>query len=542
MDPLIAALLRPEAFDHPVQRLELLQTHISWIVLTGAYAYKIKKPVDLGFVDFSSLAKRRHFCQEELRLNRRLAPDLYLGVVEIHGPTSRARLFGDTEVIEVAVRMHQFQQRDLLPAVLGRRPGDPFLPGLIEELAGRLALFHASADRALPASEGSSAAQVRRPAEANLAVLEGLHGADRFLPPLRGWCEAEGRRLETLFEARHRQGHVRECHGDLHLGNLVLHQGRITVFDCLEFNPTLRWIDVISDIAFLGMDLCRARRADLAARLLNRWLEHSGDYAGLRLWRWYVSYRALVRAKVTALRLADPAETSRDQRRHWRADLRAYLRLASAATRPAPPLLLITHGLSGSGKSHWAQLLAQRQGWIRIRSDVERLRLFGRWGEPVAAPLSGDAYRDGVTTLLYERHLLACCDAVLEAGLSLVCDATFLQHQQRQRYQQLAERRGARFAILACRCDPALARERIVVRRGLGLDPSQADPDVLERQRLRIEALRPEERRCAVEVDTTAWVEPGSPASPTTAAAATLQQQQQQLERLIERLQALTAP
>lgn len=543
MEPLIAALLRPEAFDHPVQKLELLQTHISWILLTGTYAYKIKKPVDLGFVDFTTLAKRRHFCQEELRLNRRLAPDLYLEVVEIHGPASRASLLGDSEVIEVAVRMRQFQQRDLLPAVLRRHPGDPSLPQRIEELATRLALFHASAQRSRPAAGGSQArsgARVRQPAQANLAVLERLCAADRRLPMLRGWCEAEGRRLEPLFEARQRLGHVRECHGDLHLGNLVLDQGRITVFDCLEFNPDLRWIDVISDIAFLAMDLGRARRADLAARLLSRWLEHSGDYAGLRLWRWYVAYRALVRAKVTALRLADPAGADQAQRRHWRSDRRAYLSLAAAATRPAAPLLLITHGLSGSGKSFWAQLLAQQLGWIHIRSDVERLRLFGRWGEPVAEPLRGDAYRDEVTTLLYGRHLLACCDAVLEAGLSLVCDATFLQHQQRQRYRQLAQQRGARFAILACRCAPELARERIVARRGLGLDPSEADPEVLERQRLRIEPLRLEECRLAVDVVSEPGRQLGGAESPLCGAPTELGPAPQ-LRQLIERLNALPA-
>lgn len=552
MNSLIAALMRPEAFDHPVERIELLQTHISWILLTGSYAYKIKKPVDLGFVNFSSLAQRRHFCQEELRLNRRLAPELYLGVVDIHGPASCASFHGDGEVIEVAVRMHQFRQGDLLPAVLRRPQPDPNLAGLIEELAGRLALFHAGADRIAPDAEGDSAASVRLPAEANLTLLERRLPADRRLPLLRRWCDIEAQRLQALFAARRRQGHVRECHGDLHLGNLVLHGGRITVFDCLEFSPSLRWIDPISDIAFLAMDLARARRPDLAARLLNRWLEYSGDYDGLRLWRWYCSYRALVRAKVTALRQADPAGGSRSERRRWRADLQAYLSLAVAAAQAgAPPLLLITHGLSGSGKSHWARLLAQRQGWLHLRSDIERLRLFGRWGEPVAEPLRGDAYRDEVTDLLYGRHLLACCDAALEAGLSLVCDATFLRREQRRWYQQLAERRQARFAILVCRCTPQLARARILARQARGSDPSEADLQVLERQRLQIEPLLPEERRWAVEVGSAvadpaaapgAWT--GAGGSPGAGSEPTRWPQcdQEQLDHLIARLHGSARP
>jgi len=550
MNSLIAALMRPEAFDHPVERIELLQTHISWILLTGSYAYKIKKPVDLGFVSFSSLAQRRHFCQEELRLNRRLAPELYLGVVDIHGPASCASFHGDSEVIEVAVRMHQFRQRDLLPAVLRRPQRDPSLAGLIEELAGRLALFHAGADRIPPAGDRDSAASVRLPAEANLTLLEQLLPADRRLPPLRRWCDIEAQRLQALFAARHRQGHVRECHGDLHLGNLVLHGGRITVFDCLEFSPSLRWIDSISDIAFLAMDLARARRPDLAARLLNRWLEYSGDYGGLRLWRWYCSYRALVRAKVTALRQADPAGGSPAERRRWRADLRAYLQLAAAAAQPGAPLLLITHGLSGSGKSHWARLLAERQGWLHLRSDIERLRLFGRWGEPVAELLRGDAYRDEVTDLLYGQHLLACCDAGLEAGLSLVCDATFLRREQRRCYRQLAERRGAGFAILVCRCAPELARARILARQARGSDPSEADLQVLERQRLQIEPLLPQERRRAVEVGSAvadpaetpgSWSGAGGSAGAGIDPSCRQQLEQEQLDRLIARLHSLGA-
>lgn len=500
MEPLLSALLRPEAYDHPVGRLQLLQTHISWIVLTGPYAYKIKKPLDLGFVDFSTLARRRHFCQEELRLNQRLSPELYLAVVEIHGPPSRACLRGDGPVVEVAVRMHQFRQEDLLPAVLRRAQAAALLADPLAGLAERLAVFHAAADRRPPEPAYGTAALVRQPAEANLTLLEQLLGDDPRLPPLRRWCALEGQRLQALFTERRDQGWVREGHGDLHLGNLVLSQGRISPFDCLEFSPSLRWIDVISDVAFLAMDLCRHRRSTLAALMLNRWLEYSGDYGGLRLWRWYLAYRALVRAKVTALRLAAPEVAAAGERRRWRADLRAYLAVAQAAARPSRPLLLITHGLSGSGKSHWAARLARRQGWLHIRSDLERLRLFGRWGEPLATPLSGDAYRPEVSAHLYRQHLPACCESALQAGFSVICDATFLRHEQRLLFRQLAHRLEVGFLILACHASVQLAQQRILDRLVQGEDPSEADAAVLEAQRLLLEPLRPDERACAVQV------------------------------------------
>jgi len=487
MEPLIAALLRPEAYDHPVQELRLLQTHISWILLTGSYAYKIKKPVDLGFVDFSSLAKRRHFCSQELRLNRRLAPDLYLGLSSIRGPLHQAHVGGCGPEIEVAVRMRQFRQQDLLTAVLQRRlPLASLLP-LVEELATRLADFHAAAAIAPQNSDFGRPARVCEPALANLQVLERILGNDRRLPPLRQWCLAEAARLEPLFERRRLAGRVREGHGDLHTGNLVLHAGRLVGFDCLEFSETLRWIDVISDIAFLAMDLRRHRHSLLAASLLNHWLIGSGDYGALAAWRWYQSYRALVRAKVTALRLeqqaadAAPADCAEGRRGGWN-DLQAYLHLARPPLRRPRPLLLITHGVSGSGKSHLSRLLAQRLGWLHIRSDVERLRLFGRWGEPCGAPLQGDPYAPPVSERLYRGRLSDCCSSALEAGLSVICDATFLLAWQRRQFQSLASRLGAGFAILSCPCTAELARRRIALRQERGDDPSEADGTVLERQ------------------------------------------------------------
>lgn len=495
MDPLIAALLRPEAHQPaPPEPIELLETHISWILLAGPLAYKIKKPVDLGFVDFSTQARRAWFCTEELRLNRRLAPDLYLAVVPIHGPPERARFHGGGPVIETALMMRRFPQEALLPEALARGSVPPVA---FEELAERLAAFHARAAVASPGDPWGEPPSVRDPALANLAVLERCGVDPAVLAPLRHWSEAQAQRLTPLFRRRKAEGRVREGHGDLHLGNMALLDGRIEVFDCLEFSPQLRWIDAISDLAFAAMDLQHGGRAIEAHRLLSRWLERSGDYGGLRLWCWYRVYRALVRAKVTALRLSQPDLAAEEVGRR-RGELSSYLRWAQAVIRPRRPALVITHGISGSGKSHWASRLAQEPSWVHLRSDGERKRRFGLWGEAGAGaevPDPSVLYAPEVSRWLYLERLGGCAAAVLAAGMDVVVDATFLRRSDRDVFWQLARLSGADFAILECVCGPEQARERVEQRRRLGLDPSDADAAVIDGQLEKLEPLTEEERR-----------------------------------------------
>ncbi|MFN7677132.1 MAG: AAA family ATPase, partial [Cyanobacteriota bacterium] len=475
MDPLIASLLRPEAYPHPTASITLLETHISWVVLTGEQAYKVKKPVSLGFVDFSTLERRRHFCQEELRLNRRLAPELYEALVEIHGPAERASLGGSGPVIEVAVRMRQFDQRGLLPVALaeGRVTGRH-----LEAFADRLAAFHGAAAVASPDGHQGTPDTVIAPALANLDVLERLE-PELLSPGLRAWTRQEAERLRPLFSARLAGGRVREGHGDLHLGNLVLHGDRVLGFDCLEFNPDLRWIDVVSDVAFLAMDLGQAQAPVLAGRLLNRWLGESGDYGGLATWRWYLTYRALVRAKVLALRLEQLGGTNGENRAERSAlsdQLRRYVEQAHHSGGPTRPGgLLLTHGVSGSGKSQLASALCRRHGWLHVRSDVERRRLFGRWGQAAAPVRQGDAYADAVTAELYGQCLPGAAEAALGAGLTVVVDATFLKRHQREGFQRLAERLGAPWLILSRPVSLAVAQKRIAERLAAVVYTSEAE-------------------------------------------------------------------
>ncbi len=486
----VASLLRPEAYPHPVERVELLETHISWVFLTGSYVYKLKKPVDFGFLDFSTPERRELFCHEELRLNRRLSGDLYCDVVPLHGPPERAAFHGDGPVIDHAVRMRQFPQSALLAEVLAR---GELAEGLMDRFADDLARFQAAAAVAPARGPHGSAEAVREPVVANFAALEASPllaqqpGSVGRLQRLRHWAEAEWERLRPRFAERLAAGRVRECHGDLHLGNLLLQEGRIVPFDCLEFSDTLRWIDVISEMAFLVMDLQEHGQGRLGQRLLNRWLEQSGDWAGLDLWHWYACYRALVRAKVAALR-GDPA-------------LHAYLELAERLITPPPLLLAITTGVSGLGKSRHALAIAERLGWIRLRSDVVRKRLFGLWGIPPVAEWRGDPYRIEVSEELFARRLPALAQQLIAAGFPVVVDATFLRRLDRQRMAQLADCLGVPFLILEPRASVAEARERIRRRLRHGRDPSDATEAVLEQQLAMAEPLDAAEQAGCIAIE-----------------------------------------
>jgi aminoglycoside phosphotransferase family enzyme len=490
LPPLIAGLLAPSAYPHPVgEPIRCLQTHISWVLLTGSFAYKIRKPVNLGFLDFTSLEQRRLDCLEELRLNRRLCADLYDELVSITGTEQQPRIAAASAcvpVLEYAVRMRQFPQRDLLPAALARGAVGPHR---IEAFAERLARFHGSAAIAPAAGSFGTPRAVREPVLANFASLESR--LEPVLQPqlqqLRSWEEHAFTALAPQFAARLAGGRVRECHGDLHLGNLVLHRGRIEAFDCLEFNPALRWIDVISDLAFLVMDLQQRGYPDLATLLLNRWLELSGDYAGLRLWRWYSVYRALVRAKVAAL--GDQPDA-----------VRAYVVRALAITSAPPRLLLLCHGLSGSGKSHHSGGLLAPLAAIRLRSDVERKRLFGLWGDATEPPRRGDLYAPAVTEELFAERLPAAAAAVLAAGFNAIVDATFLRQQDRERMAAVAAAAGVPLLILDFQVPLAVLRQRIRQRQRQGEDPSDAYLAVLERQRCSLEPLTAQERPRALVV------------------------------------------
>jgi len=372
---LVTALQDPRCFDHPVERFELFETHISWVLLTGPFAYKIKKPVKLPFLDFTTLRDRKHYCEEEVRINRRLAPEIYVDVVPITGSRETPSLAESGKPIEYAVKMVQFPADERMDLVAAR---GELTEEHVRRLAAKIAAFHLDCAVAEPGSPYADSEHLRRELMDNFdALRECGPGADleKTLRELRRFAAQSLVDLGAEFRSRKRRGLVRECHGDMHLANMALHEGDVVVFDAIEFSDDLRWIDVMSDVAFLVMDLDYRGLTPLGRLFLNRYLEGSGDYAGLAVLRHYRVYRAMVRSKVAAIR-AGQCEPDTAGHREALEELAAHVRLARAyidAPRRTP--IIITHGLSGSGKSWLSERLAMMTDAVRVRSDVERKRI-----------------------------------------------------------------------------------------------------------------------------------------------------------------------
>lgn len=498
---LIAALLRPEAYPHPVTAISVMETHISWVLLTGRHAYKLKKPVRLSFLDFSTLERRHAACEKELGLNRRFAPALYEAVVPITGSLAQPRIGGSGAALEFAVRMRQFPPADQLDLRLNRGllKGDEF-----EAFGHLMARLHAEAATAGDGDQYGTPAHVHAPVHDSLRELSTDFpdpDSRRRLQPLGDWCRAQESAHAILFAERRQTGRIREGHGDLHLANLVWLDGAILPFDCIEFSDDLRWNDVISDAAFLVMDLLHRQQPALAYGFLNAYLEASGDYAGLPLLPYYLVYRALVRAKVEGIRARALGGESRAT--HLR-QARDYLDLAATIAFDRHPGLVLMHGLSGSGKSWISQQLAAALPAIRLRSDVERKRLHGlerqaRTGSGVA----GGLYSAGASEDTY-RRLQVLAQAALDGGEHVIVDACFLKAAQRRDFLALAQRMGLPCRILHCEAAPSVLESRLAARAREGLDPSEADAAVLAHQQTSAEPLTGDDLAVTVRIDASA--------------------------------------
>lgn len=474
----------------------MVETHISWVALAGDYAYKIKKPVNFGFLDFSSLEKRHFYCEEELRLNRRLAPDIYLGIAAITGSPEHPVFNGSGQAIEYAVKMRRFDQAQMLSNLLVR--GKLEKPH-IDALAAEVARFHSRIPVAEDSSPFGSHSAVLDPALENLAQIRPLLNSAEDVARLEGlhkWTGQEFTTRMTDFAMRKAEGFVRECHGDMHTGNMVLIDDAVTIFDCIEFNPNLRWIDVMSEAAFVAMDLMERGWAGYAWRFLNAYLSLTGDYAGLTVLRFYLVYRAMVRAKVAAIRANQSGSAEA-----WR-EYGNYIGLATALSHQAQPALVITHGPSGSGKTILTQPLLEELGAIRLRSDVERKRLFG------ISPLGKSG--SGIDSGLYTReagertyrHLAELAQTILTAGFPVIVDAAFLRRAERDAFRALTMELHIPFAILDAQASEASLRARITQRESAGRDASEATVKVLERQLATQEPLASEELPFTVVINT----------------------------------------
>ncbi|HUN76375.1 MAG TPA: AAA family ATPase [Steroidobacteraceae bacterium] len=502
LPPHLAALATARAYPHPVDSVEVIETHISWVLLAGEFAYKIKRPVRYAFIDLREPAHRKHLCEEEVRLNRRFAPELYVDVCEVVSVGGQARIGGHGMVLEHAVRMRRFGRDEELDRLLDTRR---VAPSELEAFGRELALIHAH----LPAT--TRAARWGQPVEIQSLIIRNLiecaqaarvFGTEAEVRALQVPLESRLPPVAAWMAARRASGRVRECHGDLHSRNVVRLGGRLVAFDCIEFEPAFRWIDVAEEVAVLSSDLAARDRPLHAHAFRGGYLAQSGDYNLCRLLRLYEAHRALVRAKVAALSAADVSSALEREPL-----LQEHLRLlahASAAVRSwgAKPPLILMSGLSGSGKTWLARPLAERLGAIHLRSDVERKRAAGL-GErsQTHSALGGGLYARAASEAVYE-DLARGAEDVIVGGYGAIVDAAFLQRAQRAPFLALARRLNVKLWLVSCDAPVGVLRARIAQRRRSGRDASEADQAVLEWQMAHREPVQPQEGIDAIEVST----------------------------------------
>ncbi|HLQ25047.1 MAG TPA: AAA family ATPase [Acidiferrobacterales bacterium] len=497
---MVAALCRADAYPHAADDVVHIQTHISDVFLAGGYAYKVKKPVNFGFLDFTTRAKRLQACEDEVRLNTRLAPEVYLGVATIHACGGRYYIadMDDAagDIVDYAVRMIRLPEAGRLDRVAAR--GELTREHMID-IARRLARFHAEAVRGPEVGRYAGPQEIAERVRQNFAQIHPY--IDRSITSaqfdrLRDYVEAFLKENAALFAARIVHKRSVDGHGDLHLKNMCLHQGRVVIFDCIEFNAAFRCGDAIGDIAFLTMDLDARGLSRLGNVFLNAYLEQTQDYAGLALLDFYQAYRACVRGKVISFLLAGSAGAG--QQAALLREAAGYFAVAQRYVAREAAGLLITCGVSGSGKTTAAGLAADILDGVVVRSDTVRKHLSG----VALAPRRAVGYAQGIyspraTDLTYET-LLTHARAIIAAGRWAILDATYAEAGRRQAAAQAARSLGVPFTILYCRAPRAELERRLEQRRARGTDLSDADSTVLREQLRRFQAPGPEEGRLLV--------------------------------------------
>jgi aminoglycoside phosphotransferase family enzyme/predicted kinase len=481
---LIQALSEPSAYPHPVSGVEVRHTHISVVFLAGAYAYKIKKPVDLGFLDFGTLEKRHHFCAEEVRLNRRLAPTVYLGVVPVTRDGTKVGMETHGEVVEWAVKMERLPEEATLQSRLRRGEVDP---EVIETLARKVADFHAQADTGEHISVFGRFETVARNARENFeqsARLVGSTVSEVVYKRLRSLADEAVTRLRPLIEARAQRRVACDTHGDLHLDHIYFFPHKeppadLVIVDCIEFNERFRFGDPVADMAFLAMDLVFHGRRDLARVFSAAYFRASGDDEGLTLLPFYAAYRAAVRGKVEGFELsekeipeAERAAALTTSRAHW------LLALGELERPSRRPCLVLVGGLPGTGKSTLARGLAERAGFCLIRSDVVRKELAGL---PDSGQISAH-FEEGIYSPEWTERTYAEClrrtEALLFQGKRVLVDASFREEKRRRTFLDAATSWGTPGVILLCQADPETVGARLQGRRN---DASDADWSIYRR-------------------------------------------------------------
>ncbi len=516
-EKMIRALQQKSAYDHSVENISLIETHISWIILTGQFAYKIKKAKDFGFYDAKRLEQRIEYSKEELRLNRRLAPELYLGISRIQGPKDKAKIMNEQlngsipkndKLVDVAIKMHQFPNTQIL---FNKLKEEEIETKKIIDFSTKISTLHVNSAPIDLQNNFDNIKFIRDAAEKNLEVIEETNSSEyinSFIEQHRKWLKMEFTRLKPRFKKRLTNGSTRECHGDLHTQNIYLNNSQELIpFDAIDFNKNLRWIDPVSEISFLFMDLKVQKQNKFASVFINKWLEDTGDYSGLDLLPWYIAYRSLVRAKVICIKLEQINQNYKNKSisynsiRELKSLLKKYINEAVYIEKGKSPGLILMHGLSGSGKSYLSKILTNRLMAIRIRSDIERKRLFGKLefqkvNKCGILPLDsttdyplliGDPYKQEVSAWLFNDWIPSLVKGCIKSKLPTIIDACFLKVSDRKPFIDLAKKEGIGISIISCECSDNIANERIEKRIRDNNDPSEAGNEIRKLQKQWIE-------------------------------------------------------
>jgi uncharacterized protein len=474
---LIQHMLQPEFYPHPVvEPIQLIQTHVSYVLLTGDFVYKVKKPVNFGFLDFSTLEKRQHFCQEELRLNQRGAAELYLEVLPISQTGEQFQFGSNGAVVEYAVKMQQFPQDALLSSLFEQ---GKLTEEILLDLAKVLAEFHLQAPTNDYIRSFGEISQVRASIDENYEQTEKYIGGPQTqqqFDETRQYTDRFFAEQQALFANRIAQDWIRECHGDVHLRNICLWRDRLWLFDCIEFNEPFRFVDVMFDVAYIIMDLDVRQRSDLSNLFLNAYVEQTGDWEGLSVLPLYASRQSYVRAKVTSFMLDNPG-LSEAERQQATKSAAQYYTLAWKYTRASQGQLILMSGLSGSGKTTVARQLAKQIGAIHIRSDAVRKHLAG---VPLAEKGGADLYTPEMSQKTYDR-LLHLGITLASQGYPVILDAKYDRQATRQTAITQAQAQSVPLQILYCEAPLDVLKARLQQRQD---DISDATIEVLANQQL----------------------------------------------------------
>lgn len=486
---LIKNLQNAALYAHPVSAFNVIETHCSWVLLTGKFAYKIKKNVNFGFLDYSALEKRLYYCQEEIKRNQLLASEIYLKLVPIYGTSQNPSFQADSEPIEYAVQMAEFSQTQILSQLLATQK---LAPVIIEQLAVVLAQFHQHAELVPPLSDLGSAAHAQQQTINNFTQIMPLleHSADRIqLNVLAQQVEKYYEKIKSLLESRKENGFVRQCHGDVHLNNIVYLNNKTVIFDCIDFNNDFCWTDTMGDLGFITMDLDAQEQFQLSNLLLNRYLQISGDYSALQVLPYFQAYRAMVRAKIGIFS-------------NQYANYKKYVTLATSYLNPQKPQLVLMCGLSASGKSTIANELAPPCNAIVLTADRERKRIANiALEQDCSAPVLAGLYHPEHTTKTY-THLLRLAHLILDAGYTVIVDASFREQCYRQQFIDFANTKKIKPKIIHCTTDLEILKARLIQRQQHAVKVSEASLDVLQMQHANFDAFTPAEKKHVITVDT----------------------------------------